>query len=240
MSFQIDKLFAKYNIKTADILYITRNSQRTYIQMADGTCHETAVPVKTIFAELPSNAFWSIQKGILVAKHHVVNVDPAGNYTMVDGTVFEGRHRTPGEHKLHRLEILREFRSDSPAENALAACTPALSLKERCSLMEDAPIAFCVIELVFNGDGHSIDFVFRYCNKEMALLEGVPISEMLNRSFYEVFPNGDKKWIIPYAEVALNGKPQIIRDYSPEIGKNLTIRCFQPMKGYCACFLTTD
>ncbi|WP_330696874.1 hypothetical protein, partial [Roseburia faecis] len=38
------------------------------------------------------------------------------------------------------------------------------------------------------------------------------------------------------AEVALNGKQSIIRDYSPEINQNLTIRCFQPEKGHCACF----
>ena len=36
---------------------------------------------------------------------------------------------------------------------------------------------------------------FRYCNAEMATVEGVPVEEMLNRSFYKVFPNGDKKWL---------------------------------------------
>ena len=29
----------------------------------------------------------------------------------------------------------------------------------------------------------------------------------------------------------------IIHDYSPEINKNLTIHCFQPSPGYCACVL---
>ena len=40
-----------------------------------------------------------------------------------------------------------------------------------------------------------MDFIFRYCNAEMATVEGVPVEEMLNRSFYKVFPNGDKKWL---------------------------------------------
>ena len=40
----------------------------------------------------------------------------------------------------------------------------------------------------------------------MAVVEGIPVSEMLNRSFYEVFENGDKKWLVTYADVALNGK----------------------------------
>ena len=60
---------------------------------------------------------------------------------------------------------------------------------------------------------------------------------MLNRSFYEVFENGDKKWLVTYADVALNGNKHILHDYSPEIDKTLTIYCFQPAPGYCACVL---
>ena len=95
----------------------------------------------------------------------------------------------------------------------------------------------CIIELVFDAEGHGVDFVFRYCNDEMSVVEGVPVSEMLNRSFYEVFENGDKKWLVTYADVALNGNKHILRDYSPEIDKTLTIYCFQPASGYCACVL---
>lgn len=82
-----------------------------------------------------------------------------------------------------------------------------------------------------------LNFVFRYCNDEMAVVEGIPVSEMLNRSFYEVFENGDKKWLVTYADVALNGNKHILQDYSPEIDKTLTIYCFQPASGYCACVL---
>ena len=39
--------------------------------------------------------------------------------------------------------------------------------------MDEMPLAYCVIELVFDEDGHGIDFIFRYCNKEMAVVEGV-------------------------------------------------------------------
>ena len=40
---------------------------------------------------------------------------------------------------------------------------------------------------------------------------------MLNRSFYEVFENGDKKWLVTYADVALNGN-----FYMNQFFKNLT------------------
>lgn len=92
--------------------------------------------------------------------------------------------------------------------------------------MDEMPLAYCVIELVFDENGHGVDFIFRYCNKEMAVVEGVPVEEMLNRSFYEVFRNGDRKWLVSYADVALNGTKHTLKDLSPEIGKDLTIYCY--------------
>lgn len=71
--------------------------------------------------------------------------------------------------------------------------------------------------LNISHDGHGVDFVFRYCNKQMEVVEGIPIEEMLNRSFYEVFKNGDKKWLVSYADVAVNGLKRTLSDYSPEI-----------------------
>lgn len=50
----------------------------------------------------------------------------------------------------------------------------------------------------------------------------------------------NKKWLVAYADVALNEVKRTIRDYSPEIGKTLTIYCHQPEPGYCAYVLTED
>ena len=121
-----------------------------------------------------------------------------------------------------------------------AEFVPPLSFFEKCSILDDMPVAYCVIELVFDADGHGVDFVFRYCNKHMEVVEGIPVEEMLNRSFYEVFKNGDRKWLISYADVALNGVQRTLHDYSPEIDKNLTIYCYQPQPGYCACVLVPE
>ena len=59
--------------------------------------------------------------------------------------------------------------------------------------------------MVAGSIGRGLDFIFRYCNAEMANVEGVPVEEMLDHSFYEIFRNGDKKWLVAYADVALNG-----------------------------------
>ena len=140
--------------------------------------------------------------------------------------LFKGRKRDMSSHRRLRAEIELTNTKHRP-----------LSMLEKCSLLDNMPLAFCVIELVFNEDGCGVDFIFRYCNAEMATVEGVPVEEMLNRSFYRVFPNGDKKWLVSYADVALNGTKHTLHDYSPEIDKNLIIHCYQPEPGYCACVL---
>ena len=151
---------------------------------------------------------------------------------MTDGAVFQGRKRNLSQHKQIRKALGLNAQNFSEGSE-----DGSLQLFDNCSFLNDMPLAFCIIELVFDADGHGVDFVFRYCNDEMTVVEGVPVSEMLNRSFYEVFENGDKKWLVTYADVALNGNKHILHDYSPEIDKTLTIYCFQPAPGYCACVL---
>ena len=151
---------------------------------------------------------------------------------MTDGSVFQGRKRNISQHKHFRQALGLSKEQNEKTEKIIP-----LELLEKYSILNDMPLAFCVIELVFDANGRGVDFVFRYCNEEMAVVEGIPVSEMLNNSFYEVFENGDKKWLVTYADVALNGKKVILHDYSPEIGKDLTIYCFQPHPGYCACIL---
>ena len=38
--------------------------------------------------------------------------------------------------------------------------TSPLNMLEKCSLLDNMPLAFCVIELVFNEDGRGVDFIF--------------------------------------------------------------------------------
>ena len=222
----LNTYFQKHGLCAENILYIHRKDRKTVIQRTDGEEFALFIPVHSILSALPESEFLSISKGIVVCRSHIVDISKDGVYTMSDGRTFQGRKRGLSSHRRLRTEI------------GLAGTQPEpLSMLEKCSLLDDMPLAFCVIELVFNAEGHGVDFIFRYCNAEMANVEGVPVEEMLNRSFYEVFRNGDKKWLVAYADVALNGTKHTLHDYSPEIDKYLTIHCYQPEPGYCACVL---
>ena len=222
----LNTYFQKHDLCAENILYIYRKDRKTVIQRTDGEEFALFMPVHSILSALPESEFLSISKGIVVCRSHIVDISKDGVYTMSDGRTFQGRKRGLSSHRRLRTEI------------GLAGTKPhPLSMLEKCSLLDDMPLAYCIIELVFNAEGHGVDFIFRYCNAEMAVMEGVPVEEMLNRSFYEVFRNGDKKWLVAYADVALNGTKRILHDYSPEIDKYLTIHCYQPEPGYCACVL---
>jgi len=226
MSNTIINFLQKNQIEPENVIYVLREDGKTVLHLLDGSTVSTQIPLKTVFTGLGEKDFFNIQKGVVVSAAQITDISAIGVYTMSDGRTFQGRKRDMSSHRRLRAEIELTNTKHRP-----------LSMLEKCSLLDNMPLAFCVIELVFNEDGCGVDFIFRYCNAEMATVEGVPVEEMLNRSFYRVFPNGDKKWLVSYADVALNGTKHTLHDYSPEIDKNLIIHCYQPEPGYCACVL---
>lgn len=228
-----NKWFKKRDLCAENILYLYRRERKTVIHREDGEEFTSFAPLSAFLSLMPEDSFLNINKGVAVNRARIVNIGTDGVYTMSDGQTFQGRKRGLSAHRHLRKEM---GLSDLPNEQCAAA---SMNFLEKCTLLDEMPLAYCVIELVFNAEGHGVDFIFRYCNAEMAVMEGVPVEEMLNRSFYEVFRNGDKKWLVAYADVALNGTKRILHDYSPEIGKYLTIYCYQPAPGFCACVLQT-
>ena len=168
----LNTYFQKHDLCAENILYIYRKDRKTVIQRTDGEEFALFIPVHSILSALPESEFLSISKGIVVCRSHIVDISKDGVYTMSDGRTFQGRKRGLSSHRRLRTEI------------ELAGTKPQpLSMLEKCSLLDDMPLAYCIIELVFNAEGHGVDFIFRYCNAEMAVMEGVPVEEMLNRSF---------------------------------------------------------
>lgn len=232
MNYNVPRYFKQKNIESSNIMSLTRETPHTIITLFDGEQITTTIPMKEIMVYLPEGDFLNISKGITLRKDQIVHISDEGVYTLTDGSTFQGRKRNISQHRQIRKELgLSDVVSETPAQ------TLPLNLLEKCSLLDDMPLAFCVIELVFDTDGHGVDFIFRYCNQEMAVVEGVPVEDMVDRSFYEVFENGDRKWLVTYADVALNGTKHMLHDYSPEIDQTLTIHCYQPCPGYCACVL---
>lgn len=234
----IAHFFEKNNIKTEHILSACCQGRKLVICLDSGDQISCTMQMHELMDVLPEDEFVTIRRGTIARKSGILAIGDDGVYTMIDGSTYQGRKRYLKEHKLLREEL----GLNTAKEPASTQEQPRLPLKllEKCSILDDMPMAYCIIELVFDEHGHGIDFIFRYCNKYMAIVEGVPVEDMVDHSFYEVFKNGDKKWLIAYADVALNGVQRILHDYSPEIDKTLSIHCYQPEPGYCACLLVED
>ena len=226
MDGKILRFFNRNNIHISDIKYLTREDNKTCIYITDGRIIKTFITVKDLYTVLAPYDYLCINKGIIVSKSQIRNIDNC-TYHMADGTIFEGRKRTAATHK--RLNIALQ-QSTSPA-------VISSNILSRFSVLDRMPIGFCVIELIFNDDGSGVDFVFRYCNKEMEHIEGKKVEEMIDQSFYKVFPDGNKKWLAVYTDVAVNGGYRYFRSYNQAIGRELLVRCFQPFENFCACVL---
>lgn len=235
----IERYLKKHHIETEHILSACCQKRNLIIHLDSGdevTCY---MPMYELVDFLPEDDFLMIRKGTILRKNGILSIGDDGVYTMIDGSTYQGTKRSLKKHKIIREKL--GLNTPQHHINHLQDKPPLpLTLLEKCCILDDMPVAYCVIELVFDENGHGIDFIFRYCNKQMEVIEGVALRDMVNHSFYEVFKNGDKKWLIAYADVALNGVQRTLHDYSPEINKTLTIYCYQPEPGYCACVLTED
>ena len=107
--------------------------------------------------------------------------------------------------------------------------------KHHAELLTNMPIAICSTEVLLDEQGKPYDFRYTYCNPAHEKLEGVQPGELLGRGFYEFFENPDPKWLQSYYETAWLGIPHVLRDYSPEIGKDLLIHTFRTEPGHCDC-----
>lgn len=235
----LERYLKKHHIETEHILSAYCKNRQLIVRLDSGVEVNCYILMHELMEILPEDEFLMIRKGTVVRKSGILSIGDDGIYTMIDGSTFQGTKRSLKKHK-----VIREKLGLNTPERQVHNLTPIpllpLNLLEKCSILDDMPLAYCVIELVFDEHGHGIDFIFRYCNKQMEVIEGVPLEDMVDHSFYEVFKNGDKKWLITYADVALNGVQHILHDYSPEVDKTLTIHCYQPEPGYCACVLTED
>ena len=100
------------------------------------------------------------------------------------------------------------------------------------------PHAFCLIRVELDEAGEPYDWTFLYCNDALAKLEGLPKEKIQGHRFYELFPNGNRKWLQPYYESAYEGKASTCTDISEEIDKYLQIETFPTdEKGVCVCVL---
>lgn len=233
MSQKIEKFFKKHSFLPEDIKYIIREDGKTAIHLIDDRVILTYITVKELKAALSPEDFLYPNKGIVAATSQIVNVRD-GAYEMVDGRVFKYRVHNSIYHDNRLLMLGRRMEQVQAVANTLVPGQSAFDL----SAINKLPLAFCVIELIFDEFGRGVDFILRYCNGKMAEIEGHTIEEMKDRSLTELFCNIDKKWLVIYADVAVNDTVRTIEEHHALLDKDVRVYCYQPIEGFCACVMT--
>ena len=167
MNYNVPHYFERKKITASDIMYLTRETPRTIITLLTGENLTTTIPMKEIASCLPEDDFLNISKGITLRKDQIVHISDDGLYTMTDGRIFQGRKRNISQHKRIRKSLNLPYINENNTNSHLP-----LDLLEKCSMLDEMPLAFCVIELVFDADGHGVDFIFH-----AAALKQVPSCE---------------------------------------------------------------
>ena len=105
---------------------------------------------------------------------------------------------------------------DHSGENRIqkTQCIPS-----RC--LTTAPLPFCVIRVELDEAAAPVDWTFLYCNDALAALEGYPKDKLLGQRFFQLFPDGDRKWLKPYYEAAYEKRAAAFDSISEEIGQYL-------------------
>lgn len=224
---------SKHDIDTEKIMYIIREDNKTCLYLSDGRKIESYFSIKKLMEVTENSSFVTVNKGILVSLSYVTNIAD-GKYEMTDGRVLRGRVRTPGEHKRNKI-IVRSIENSGEAPSKIVSTELTEGeIEERFSILDGLPLPFAVFEIKYEK-GKPIDIVFKYLNKKMAELADSTVDAAKGRSFYEVFQNGDKKWLEINEEVVVTGEARTIRRFSPEVGKYLSIYYYSPLNGCCAC-----
>ncbi len=234
MKKRIEKFIAKNGISVKNILYIVRDQSKTCIHMAGGKEVSTYFSMKNLLSVLGNADIIGINKGVAISCTEIASIEN-GVYTMSDGAVFKGRVRTPGEHKRNGA-LVTAMKVGDPET---ADLTPE-NIGGSFSVLDNLPLAFGVFEVIMDEAGQPCDIVFRYLNVCMADLAGRTVVECRDRSFYEVFGGNDREWLRINSDVATTGEPRVVKKYSSEAGRHLSMYYYSPLRGFSACAFVTD
>lgn len=79
------------------------------------------------------------------------------------------------------------------------------------------PVA--IIRVEQDEHGEPCDWTFLYCNDAWARYGGFERADLEGMRFFDVFPDGNRKWLVPFVNAAFEGKSSDFDEYSKEIDR---------------------
>ena len=221
----------KIAIRCADILYVIMSDDHCRIHMFDGNVYRCRMTLKELKKQL-NEEFMEVKRGCMVA---VSAISDIGDRILLSNG--EKICYTKRKKKVLREELQKNQELIIAKISKKKLPLTAEEYRKYYKICDALPFAFTDIEMVFNEEKKAVDWIFRYGNEALAVLEKQPLDKMIGSSFSSLFSNMDVKWLHVYERATLYGETLEIMDYSPKIDTNLKIICFPTFPGHCGCIL---
>ena len=221
----------KIILNSSTVLYVLMAEKIAEIHVSSGKTYETRMTLGELEEKL-GGGFIKIHRGCIVSVMAIHDITDKINLSNGESLSYTVRKKK---------QIMEQFLSQQEAmiRNFGGSNTPvtASEYHRHYSGFDNLPVAFTDIEMVFNGEKHAVDWIFRYANPALAKLEKQPLEKLVGSSFGSLFTNMDSKWLRAYERATLYHEVLEVIDYSPEIDTYLKIICFPTYKGHCGCIL---
>jgi PAS domain S-box-containing protein len=103
--------------------------------------------------------------------------------------------------------------------------------EDYAKLFASMPYGFALHEMVLDGHGRAVDYVFLNANPAFERLTGLKVQHIRGRRVREVLPATEIEWITRYARVALHGEPLQFESFSRALGKFFEVTAYSPAPG---------
>ena len=221
----------RITLSPEDILYVQLVGRKSVIHVSGGKIYETYTTMDEL-AQALGSSFIRADRSCLVSSKAIHSIGKALELINGESLDYVHRRKRKIQQQLRdeRRQIVRELSGGN---------TPATREEYRLyySSFDHVPFAFTDIEMLFSEESAAVDWIFRYGNAALAELEKLPLEQLIDHAFGNIFPNMDPKWLRIYERAALYGETLEIKDYSPEIDRNLKVICFPTFRGHCGCML---
>ena len=91
--------------------------------------------------------------------------------------------------------------------------------KQWGDFIEKMPLGFNLRELIYDEEGHAIDYRFLHANDYYEVITGLRKVDIIGKTAKEVIPDIEPSWIENYAHVIRTGQTETFEDYSRALGK---------------------
>ncbi|MCI5897883.1 MAG: LytTR family transcriptional regulator DNA-binding domain-containing protein [Firmicutes bacterium] len=222
----------KRELNVNTVLYILMKKNYAEIHTFSGKHYKTRITLNELEKDL-GDSFLKVSRGCLVSVMAIHDISNVIELTTGESLPYSVRNRNAVVAQLQEKQklIISRF-----SEGRIPEEEEAYHAHYRC--FDDLPIAFADIEMVFDDERRAVDWIFRYGNQALALLEKIPLEKLIGSTFSNLFPNMNDKWLRAYEQAALYGATLEIVDFSPEIDTYLRILCFPTFRGHCGCILS--